>query len=264
MQSHPTYDKIGSGYNDTRAADPFILNQLYVLMSPTRDSLYLDVGCGTGNYTIELHNKGLNIKGLDPSQRMLDIAKRKAPHIEWILGAAEAMGINPNSFDGAVASLTIHHWNNMNKAFFELSNILKPNASFVLFTSSPHQMRTYWLNHYFPEMMEKSILQMPGIDQITNAAANQGLMLDATIPYYVKTDLKDHFLYVGKERPHLYLDGNIRKGISSFSNLAFEDEVCTGLFQLEADIQSGDINKIQKSYKDSDGDYYFLRFLNKK
>ena len=45
------YDKIGIGYDTTRRADPFILSRLLHYLAPVKGRLYLDVGCGTGNYT---------------------------------------------------------------------------------------------------------------------------------------------------------------------------------------------------------------------
>ena len=264
MNLHATYNRIGRGYNDTRSADPFILDQVLKLLSPVPGKNYLDIGCGTGNYTIEIHKRQIKLAGMDPSLLMLETAKSKEPNIEWLKASIENTGLEPNSFDGAIATLTIHHWKNLDQAFSEVNKILQPEAPFVLFTSSPAQMESYWLNHYFPIMMRKSIEQMPGIDEIVNKAVIAGLQLEATIPYYVKNDLQDHFLYVGKNNPHLYLDENIRNGISSFSNLAYKQEVLTGLEELNKDIESGRIQQIIDAYDQESGDYLFLKFNNKK
>lgn len=40
-------------------------------------SKILDVGCGTGNHSIILSDKGYNVLGIDPDQTMIDIAKSK-------------------------------------------------------------------------------------------------------------------------------------------------------------------------------------------
>ncbi len=39
----------------------------------------LDLGCGTGNYTAELHRRGFYVVGLDASERMLEMARKKLP-----------------------------------------------------------------------------------------------------------------------------------------------------------------------------------------
>lgn len=48
------YNQIGNGYDATRCADPEILNAMARLLSVREGRLYVDVACGTGNYTVEL------------------------------------------------------------------------------------------------------------------------------------------------------------------------------------------------------------------
>ncbi|HEY6378278.1 MAG TPA: class I SAM-dependent methyltransferase [Candidatus Dormibacteraeota bacterium] len=45
----------------------------------------LDAGCGTGRMAIELARRGLDVVGVDVDPSMLDVARRKAPHLEWAL-----------------------------------------------------------------------------------------------------------------------------------------------------------------------------------
>ena len=54
------YDKIGINYNLTRKADNYLTERLYALLNPDKSGIYLDIGCGTGNYTIEFQKKGLD------------------------------------------------------------------------------------------------------------------------------------------------------------------------------------------------------------
>ncbi|PTR21881.1 methyltransferase family protein [Rhodococcus sp. OK519] len=55
--------------------------------SPT-EGVVLDVGCGTGDVTADLADKGLDVLGIDPSIEMLSIARRKYPHLDFIHGDA--------------------------------------------------------------------------------------------------------------------------------------------------------------------------------
>jgi SAM-dependent methyltransferase len=43
----------------------------------------LDAGCGTGRVARELARRGLTVAGADLDPRMLDVARRKTPHVEW-------------------------------------------------------------------------------------------------------------------------------------------------------------------------------------
>ncbi|WP_420570833.1 class I SAM-dependent methyltransferase [Kordia sp.] len=252
------YDHIGKGYNNTRKADPYLLERLHYHLNPIKEGLYLDIGCGTGNYTSQLHTKETKFVGIDPSQKMLDKAQQKYPHIDWKLGTAENIPLEDNSIEGVIGTLTLHHWNNLEKGFSELFRVMKNYANVVFFTSTPKQMKGYWLNHYFPKMMEASIKQMPARSQIISAMETAGFKNMYAERYTILPDLKDSFLYVGKQNPKLYLDENIRNGISSFSHLTHQEEIQKGLIQLEKDIASGAIKSIMKQYENREGDYLFL------
>ncbi|MFI5136314.1 MAG: class I SAM-dependent methyltransferase [Sphingobacteriales bacterium] len=252
------YNNIGSGYNATRQADPFITEKLCQFLTPQTDGVFLDIGCGTGNYTIALANKGLNFYGLEPSEKMLDVARAKNDKINWLLAKAEQIPLNDNLFDGAIATLTIHHWTDIKKAFSEIHRVLKDGSGFVFFTATPDQMKGYWLNHYFPKMLEASVLQMPSFETIANAAVEAGFVITGTEKYFIQDGLMDHFLYAGKNRPELYFEESIRKGISSFSALAYAEEVLEGLSELGGDIKSGRFKEIKEKYDNDMGDYLFI------
>lgn len=128
----------------------------------------------------------------------------------------------------------------------------------VLFTSTPEQMKGYWLNHYFPKMLQDSIIQMPSLAQISQALKQAGFSIQHTEIYNIRPDLEDKFLYCGKQNPLYYLDASIRNGISSFSDLANQKEVEKGLVHLNNDIDTGKINQIMKSYAHELGDYLYI------
>ncbi len=252
------YNKIGVDYNLTRKADPFLTKQLLYHLNPKRNAIYLDIGCGTGNYTNEFQKKGFQCIGIDPSKKMLEKARAKNKDIVWKIGSAESTGLSNNSVDGIIGSLTIHHWTDLEKSFLELKRVLKPNGKIVIFTSTPEQMKGYWLNHYFPKMMADSIKQMPTFVTIESAMKNAGIELLETDMYAVKPNLQDQFLYCGKQNPEFYFNDQIRHGISSFSSLANKTEVDQGLIDLRKDIDSRKFHKITRTYQNNLGDYLYI------
>ncbi len=252
------YNLIGEDYNTTRKADPYISQRLLTLLGPEHDGTYIDIGCGTGNYTIALAELGFEFTGLDPSEAMLTIARQRAPLKEWVNGSAEKLPLPDARFDGALAVLTIHHWQDMKKAFLEINRILKTGSRLVLFTSLPEQMTGFWLNHYFPKMMQTSIQKMPGLDQIIDAGRCAGFHVHYTEPYDICLDLEDHFLYSGKMNAAIYLNDNFRKGISSFAEMDGLAEIKMGLKNLASDIAGGHIKTIQEKYLSDKGDYIFV------
>ena len=46
----------------------------------------MDAGCGTGRVAIELDRRGIEVVGVDIDEGMLEEARRKAPHVPWVLG----------------------------------------------------------------------------------------------------------------------------------------------------------------------------------
>lgn len=254
------YNQIGHHYNRSRKADPFLVSRMYNGLHCGSDKIYLDIGCGTGNYTRELQVLGLEMVGVDPSIVMLQQAKSKYPEMKWIEGSAEKIPMRDHSIDAALGSLTLHHWDSISKGFRELKRVLKPNGRMVFFTALPSQMECYWLAHYFPKMILDSANKMPSWDIICQAALNTGWKIQATEKYYIQDSLKDLFLYAGKNNPAFYLNEANRNGISSFTTLADSEEVEKGLDLLRRDIESGRIEQIIKKYDSDSGDYIFISF----
>ena len=252
------YNTIGNNYNVTRKADPFLADMLYSLLQPKPNGLYLDIGCGTGNYTNALHKKGVDFIGIDPSTKMLNEAKKKNATIDFRIGTAENTGLDDHQVDGCMGTLTIHHWTDLTEGFSELYRVIKPNGNIVIFTSTPQQMQGYWLNHYFPKMLKDSMVQMPSSEAVIEAMTAAKFKNITTAPYSIKPDLEDLFLYSGKHNPSLYFNPSVRQGISSFSALANKQEVDKGLKHLEADIASGKVNQIIETYNNDNGDYLYI------
>lgn len=252
------YDIIGKNYNTTRKPDPYLTDRIMHHLSPIKSGRYLDIGCGTGNYTTALFSKGVNILGIDPSITMLQSAQKREATIKWLQGIAEDIPVENEAIDGIVATLTIHHWENRSAGFKELHRVLKPNGKLVIFTSTPEQMQGYWLNHYFPEMLNNSAIQMPSLESVYHDLKAASFELSGTEPYTIKEDLQDLFLYAGKHNPKLYLDPNVRSGISSFSALAHMKEIESGLQKLSQDIRTNKINEVISEYENNLGDYLFV------
>ncbi|HEX9979001.1 MAG TPA: class I SAM-dependent methyltransferase [Flavobacterium sp.] len=257
------YDKIGTGYNSTRKADPYLTARILFLLRTQNGKRYLDLGCGTGNYTSVLADNGLKFIGIDPSEKMLAEAKARNQNVTWLKGTAEHIPMDDKVVDGIIATLSIHHWSNIKKAFGEISRVLSDKGKLVLFTSTPEQMKGYWLNHYFPKMLHSSIVQMPSIDVIREATEEAGLIISGIEKYFIHDDLQDCFLYVGKNRPECYFDDQIRHGISSFSSLANSEEVKEGLAKLRNDIDNRAFEKIKNEYENILGDYLFITIEKK-
>ncbi|RTL37605.1 MAG: class I SAM-dependent methyltransferase [Candidatus Melainabacteria bacterium] len=252
------YDQIGTGYDTTRKADPFITARLAAHLQIQEDQSYLDVACGTGNYTVEISVKHGGLwTGIDESSKMIAEARRKSDRVNWVLSPCESIAADDETFDGAICTLAIHHFASLDKAFREVFRVMR-SGRFVIFTATPQQMQSYWLCEYFPQALKAAIKQMPSEQDVSESLRNAGFRICSTEKYEIRRDLRDFFLYSGKFNPEMYLDPIARSGISTFANLASPSEIQIGCERLSHDIKSGKIYEIQRKYEHDSGDYLFI------
>jgi ubiquinone/menaquinone biosynthesis C-methylase UbiE len=265
--SAPAYDRIGQGYDGTRRPDPRILARLrHHLSAPlgTVAGPVLDIACGTGNYTVLLAAGGLEMVGIDQSATMLAAAGAKGGPVRcpvhWQQAQADALPFPDGAFAGALCSNALHHFGHrLDAVLGEAARVLRPGARLVILTTTREQIAGYWLNAYFPQALARSAAQLHGRAALDEALERAGFRVAAAEPWAVPADPVDLFLYCGKHRPALYLDPQVRAGISTFAALAGADEVAAGLARLERDLETGAFAAVAAPYlAGTAGDYLFL------
>jgi ubiquinone/menaquinone biosynthesis C-methylase UbiE len=257
----PIYDLVGDRYRESRRADPVICRDLARLLRIAPGGRYLDVGCGTGNYTAELARRGGRWHGIDPSRVMLEQAAAHAPaahapRISWHRASAHDLPFGDAQFDGAVCTNAIHHFGDLGKAFSEIRRVIRAGR-LVIFAGLTEQARNYWLWRYFPEMMRRSAPYTPAEADVIAALEAAGFGWVRRLPFWVEHDTADLFLYAGKMRPEIYFDAAVRANITSF-RLCRPRELARGLAQLESDLRAGRFESVRRSYDDWGGDYSYL------
>lgn len=109
-------------------------------LSYNHNESLLDIGCGTGMLVImaKQQHSGSRIVGIDPDERILTIARKKAKkqgvQAEFTNAGADRLPFADNSFDVVISSLVFHHLpTDIKKAALkEIYRVLKPAGRFLL------------------------------------------------------------------------------------------------------------------------------------
>ncbi|MCX7880087.1 MAG: class I SAM-dependent methyltransferase [Ignavibacteria bacterium] len=116
--------------------DEIETNVVLELLEPSSGMKVLDVGCGTGNFSLKLAKLKCIVTGIDISTKMLEIAQHKAKkenlNIEFLNGNAENLPFEDNFFDSALSVATFEFIDNPQKALNEIFRVTKPNGKIVI------------------------------------------------------------------------------------------------------------------------------------
>lgn len=230
------YDTIGKNYAQTRRSDPRIATALLEILKSSSAFTIADVGAGTGSYALVLAEQGYRVLAVEPSATMRNQAIAH-PSIQWIDAYAENLPLPARAADAAIIMLAFHHFQNYRQALQEIHRVTG-GGQIVLFTCDPAKLARFWLTRYFPTFIADIKTAFLPVPRLTaEIAAVTGTVVN-TVPFLLPHDLLDSFAAVGWARPELYLDWDIRNGISSFAKL--ETAECDrGLLRLREDLETG-------------------------
>jgi SAM-dependent methyltransferase len=214
------YDSIGINYDQLRRPDPRIAGQIHCALGTA--STVLNVGAGTGSY----EPVDRQVIAVEPSIEM--IRKRKASAAPCVQASADRLPFDDQSFDAAMAILTIHHWPDKATGLREMRRVTR--GPILLLTFDPAQRP--WLTDYLPDLVALDERQMPAMSHYADWL---GAVTIEPVP--VPHDCTDGFLYAYWRRPEAYLDERIRSGSSSFWSIQGLE---AGLARLAQDLGSGE------------------------
>ena len=199
----------------------FCLSKIADLGRISAGSIVLDVGCGTGIYTIPLAKKtDAVVFGLDSSKEMIKKAKMKEDSqiVEWQIGDAENLPFDNAHFDCAIMTLVIQQIVNKKKAIDEIYRVLKKNGTFVMMTKSHGQLRRSLIMD-FPKTRQIDFKRFPTIPMLKYMLSSAGFK-----------NTRYHVVSAGITRVSMeeYLE-KIRKKFISTLTLLSEEEFQEGL-----------------------------------
>ena len=213
------YDTIGRGYAKVRKADPRFARA--IARGPGDAVSVVNVGAGTGAY--EPSDRA--VVAVEPSTTM--VAQRPPASAPVVRATAMSLPFKNDSFDAALAILTVHHWPDKPLGLAELRRVARRRV--VVLTWDPASP-AFWLTDYFPELLRIDRPLFPTVRDFERAL---GPVSVARIP--VPHDCSDGFLGAHWRRPSAYLDARVRGAISTFAKLS---HVESRLERLRADLAS--------------------------
>lgn len=215
------YDRIGENYTDVRRPDPRIARQIRDAIGDA--SSLVNVGAGAGAY----EPADLEVVAVEPSARM--IGQRRSSAARVLQARAEDLPFPDNSFDVALAVLTVHHWDDWPAGLAHMQRVARRRV--VILTWDPVAAAGFWLHDYLPEMATRDAERFMPFDEL---CSHLGRCRVEVVP--IPADCSDGFLAAYWRRPHAYLDPRVRAGISSFSLGAAVSE---GLGRLASELDNG-------------------------
>lgn len=165
------YDKIASYYDQGRTiSDQNIdlwLDLIKEFSKVSSGARVLDLGCGTGRFTIPMATKlRFNVTGADSSREMLAKAKEKqgADIVTWDYQDAEYLTYPNDSFDVVFASHLLHHVDSPLRVLRECKRILRSSGTMLLRYGPIEQIRNDVEHTFFPETLAIDESRTPTLD----------------------------------------------------------------------------------------------------
>jgi SAM-dependent methyltransferase len=218
------YDRIGATYAGTRQPDPRIERQIVAALGDART--VVNVGAGVGSY--EPADRA--VTAVEPSAVM--IAQRPPGAAPVVQAGAERLPFADDSFDAALAVLTMHHWSDWRAGVAELRRVARRRV--VMLTFDPEHIARYWLvRDYLPEIAVLDEARFPPLATVADAMGGAEAR-----PVPIAHDCTDGFLCAHWRRPHEYLDPAVRANMSSLA-VQPADVIEPALAQLERDLADG-------------------------
>src|SRR5690349_19685316 len=101
-------------------------------IEPGRFSTALDVGCGEGRFCRMLAGRGIRTVGIDPTEALVDEARRRDPEGDYRIGRAERLDFPDASFDLVVSYLSLIDIPDLAPAIAEMARVLRPSGSLLI------------------------------------------------------------------------------------------------------------------------------------
>lgn len=144
-----SFGKAANTYDSAAQLQRDIGDQLFQMLPQRLPQRILDLGCGTGTYSVRLQQQfpQTQLVSLDLAMGMLQLAKKKQPKTPVVCADAELLPFTNNSFDLVFSNLAIQWCQDEQQLFAELYRVLAPGGCCVISTfrnGTLRELKTAW------------------------------------------------------------------------------------------------------------------------
>lgn len=166
--------------------DSLETQEIISLLHPTKGMNVLDAGCGTGNYSIKLARLGCVVTGVDISEKMLAVARRKAKEsghtINFINCNIESLPFASEQFDAVVSVVALEFVGNQQKALDELFRVVQKGGKVVVgFLNRNSPWGELYQSDYFQKNTIFKYARLLDIDSIKSFHSNELALIQESL-----------------------------------------------------------------------------------
>jgi SAM-dependent methyltransferase len=230
------YERHGANYTRQRRADPRIAARINAALGDART--VVNVGAGAGSY--EPDDRW--VLAVEPSASMR--AQRPAGLAPAIDARAEALPLDDDSVDAAMACVTIHHWEPPEAGLRELRRVAR--GTVVVFTLDI-DAHAPWQGEYLREGLDLERSRFPSTEAVCEILGGRARV--ETLP--TPADCSDGFVEAFWNRPEALLDPAVRASQSMWALLgsATEERIVERLRQA---LETGAWDAVHGHLRDAD------------
>jgi ubiquinone/menaquinone biosynthesis C-methylase UbiE len=191
-----TYDSIAEPYAarfcdelDRKPFDRDLLDRLADRMTGT----VADIGCGPGHIGRRLADRGLDVVGIDVSEGMLTVARRRNPSVRFEHADVRDLPFADDELGGAVAFYSLIHLDALEPALAELHRVIRPGGPLCLAFHEGEE--TAHLDEWFERPVDITV-RFRSKAEVVDATTAAGFTIESVenrAPYEDETTLR---LYV--------------------------------------------------------------------
>ena len=251
------YDAWAQNYDATRGVSPSVLAPLLDSLGPPAGRSLLDIGGGTGNYTVALRDAGFRAVHCDASPGMARRAAAKS--VPAVVANGQALPFRDGAFDCAIAIKVLNHVADRPAFAREVRRVVG-SGPLVLVHATKESIAGNWICHYAPSLRTQERFEPESSTVEALAAAG---FADIRVTHVRYTDMADGSAQALKRFPETFLTDERILNTSLFSRLP-EAERRDVLAAIRRDYASGRLREVIADYeppseKGGDGAIFIAR-----